>query len=199
MNKIYAVDLRPGNIIRGLTNKHDKKDVWIVTEQEHVVRGRGGACMQVIFKHFFNENKKDMKLNTDHKYDLCSASVSEYALSYDNGDELVCFNDQSEEILFSKRLLCNKSKDLILDADIEDTIIAVYTLDDEIIKVGLPKKAKVVVRETEMYNKGSTADSSTKPAILSNGSRILVPVFINEGEVIVIDTEDYKYVKRACE
>lgn len=190
-SKIHAVDLRPGHII-----KYDNQIYRVVT-QEHVKTGRGGAHMQLILKNFMNDTKKDTRINTDVKLDLCSFEIQEYSFSYDNGDELVCFTKSGDEITFPKHLVDKEVLKLILDEDVEDMNIAVHILDDEIIKITLPKKAIVVVADTEPFLKGQAANSSNKPAKLKNGWRIAVPVHIEPGDKIIIDTETKNYDSRA--
>jgi elongation factor P len=77
--------------------------------------------------------------------------------------------------------------------------IKVYlrTFEGVAIAIELPQKVVVEITETEPVVKGQTASSSYKPAICSNGLRVLVPPHIGAGTRIVINTEDYSYVERA--
>jgi elongation factor P len=191
MTKIYANDLRSGQII-----KYDNI-IYRVFAVEYLKTGRGGGHMQVILKDFYNDRKKDVRINTEVKLDLCSFEMIGYVFSYDKGDELVCFTESGEEITFSKRLVDKDILELLLDEEIESIALRVHVLDDEIQKITLPKKAPVIIADTEPYLKGQSADSSVKPAQLKNGWKIQIPVHIEQGDKIIIDTETKSYDSKA--
>lgn len=188
--KIYSSDLRPGNIVKY------ENSIWRVFSQEHVKTGRGGAHMQIIFKNFFTDTKKDVRLNTENKLDLCSFESVEYVFSYECGDEIVCLDDSYNQINFAKRLIREDVKELILDDKVEDVSVMINILDGEVIEITLPKKAKVRVIDTEYYIKNQTANSSYKPAILKNNWKVMIPVFIEKDDQIIIDTENKEYTSK---
>ena len=75
-----------------------------------------------------------------------------------------------------------------------DVVIEFY--DEKPLKVTLPKNLEFEVVETDAVVKGQTASSSYKPAVIKNNIKILVPPFINQGDMIVIDSETREYVKK---
>ena len=75
--------------------------------------------------------------------------------------------------------------------------VSLKTFDGVAIAIELPQKVMVEIVETEPVVKGQTASSSYKPAICSNGIRVMVPPHIGAGTRIVINTDDYSYVERA--
>jgi elongation factor P len=75
--------------------------------------------------------------------------------------------------------------------------VSLKTFDGVAIAIELPQKVTVEIVETEPVVKGQTASSSYKPAICSNGIRVMVPPHIGAGTRIVINTDDYSYVERA--
>ena len=83
--------------------------------------------------------------------------------------------------------------DLLREND--EVILEMY--DEKPIGIQLPNTLIFEVSETEAVVKGQTAASSNKPAVLENGLRVMVPPFIEQGEKIIINTEDLTYLKRA--
>ena len=79
----------------------------------------------------------------------------------------------------------------------ENDEVTLEIYDDTPIGIQLPNTLIFEVKETEAVVKGQTAASSSKPAMLENGLRIMVPPFIEQGEKIIINTEDLSYLKRA--
>ena len=77
----------------------------------------------------------------------------------------------------------------------DEVILEMY--DEKPIGIQLPNTLVFEVSETEAVVKGQTAASSNKPAVLENGLRVMVPPFIEQGEKVVINTEDLTYLKRA--
>ena len=76
----------------------------------------------------------------------------------------------------------------------DELIIEMY--NENPIGIQLPKTLSFIVKDTEAVVKGQTAASSNKPAVLENGLRIMVTPFIEQGEKVIINTEDLSYLKR---
>ena len=85
----------------------------------------------------------------------------------------------------------------IYNLDAEDINLQIEFFENEALNVSLPEKLSCVVKETEPTIKGQTAANSSKPAILDNGLRIMVPQFIAEGESIIVSTETSEYLERS--
>ena len=83
---------------------------------------------------------------------------------------------------------------LILLSENDEITLEIY--NEKPIGIQLPKTLSFIVKDTEAVVKGQTAASSNKPAVLENGLRVMVPPFIEQGEKIVINTEDVSYLKR---
>lgn len=113
--------------------------------------------------------------------------------SYDAGESLVFMDPNTwEQVELPKSHLSNELQ--YLTANSEVTII---TYEDEILGVGLPAKAVLTVTECEPAIKGDTVNSAMKDAILETGMRIRVPLFINQGDKVSVDTSTGKYDGRA--
>lgn len=79
----------------------------------------------------------------------------------------------------------------------ENMGVSIMTYQDEVLGVELPNTVELTVSETEPGIKGDTASNVTKPAKLETGLVVQVPIFINEGEMLIINTGEGKYVSRA--
>ena len=96
-----------------------------------------------------------------------------------------------EQIELEKKFVGEK---LILLSENDEVTLEIY--NEKPIGIQLPKTLSFIVNDTEAVVKGQTAASSNKPAVLENGLRVMVPPFIEQGEKIVINTEDLSYLKR---
>ena len=101
----------------------------------------------------------------------------------------MCIRDRME---LDVEFIGNKI-DLLREND--EVILEMY--DEKPIGIQLPNTLIFEVSETEAVVKGQTAASSNKPAVLENGLRVMVPPFIEQGEKVIINTEDLTYLKRA--
>ena len=82
---------------------------------------------------------------------------------------------------------------------LENVVVDVLTYDGEPISVELPTTMEMRVVQTDPGFKGDTATGGTKPAIVETGLRVNVPLFVNEGELIRVDTRDATYIERVSE
>jgi elongation factor P len=146
--------------------------LWVVTKANHVKPGKGGAFANVEAKNLETGNKLNERFRSEDKVDRVTLEQRDYSYLFDNGDTLVFMDDQSYEQI-----------ELQKDWVGEDRIAY------------LQEGMKVV--ETEPTVKGQTASSSYKPAIASNGVRVMIPPFMSAGERILVDTSTGEYVRRA--
>jgi elongation factor P len=180
---VSANDLRSGFIV-----EHEG-DIWEVKKHDFVMQGRGGSTVKLVLKDIKTNSQRNLSVNTDIKFNTVDVEEEEFEYMYDDGDSL--FTTDGQEFPISK---VDKE---ILELIPESEKIRVIRLNGEIYKIVLPRKAKVKIRTTEPTLKGQTAASSYKPATLSNGWVIQVPVFIGEEDEVIIDTTDLTYDSRA--
>ena len=105
----------------------------------------------------------------------------------------VFMNNENFEQITIKEVAIN----IITNFLIEGLVVQIEFFENEALNVSLPEKLSCVVKETEPTIKGQTAANSSKPAILDNGLRIMVPQFIAEGESIIVSTETSEYLERS--
>lgn len=188
--QLLAIDLRPGAVI------DFENSIWRVVSAESSGTGRGANYTKLLIRNLYTDSNKEVRINPEVKIRVCTFEHIEYAVLYDNGDEIVCNSENGEEIYFSKNNIAKDLVALITDEEIDDIKILVQYLDDEIFKITIPKKFPARIVQTEPYIKKQTASASFKPAILINGWKISVPQFIEEGDKIIFDSETMEYTSR---
>ena len=179
---LLANELRPGQIV-----EHED-DVFEVKKYDFVSQGRGGSTVRLVLLNIKTNSQKNLSVNAAIKFNTVDVAEEEFEYMYDDGDSLFAIDGQEFPII--------KVDKEILSLIPEAQKFLVMKLNDEIYKISLPKKAKVKIKTTEPFLKGQTASSSYKPATLSNGWVIQVPMFIDEEDEVIIDTMDLVYVSR---
>ncbi len=184
--KISANEIRVGMLLEY------KNDLWEVLKTQHVKPGKGGAFAQVEMKSL-NKNTKLNERFRSSEY-LEKASVDEVKFNYSFSDENnYYFIDPRtfEQIEIQKDVVGEKGS--MLTENLEVTI-SIY--NEKPISIGLPNQITCKVETTDAALKGQTVSSSYKPATLSNGIKIQVPPFIENGDEIIVDTRNIEYVKK---
>ena len=180
------------DIKSGLTIFVDN-DVYMVVETQHVKPGKGAAFTRAKMRNMKTGNILDRTFRGDEK--INEAFVEERKLRYlYNSGNIYNFMDQEsfEEITLSEEVLGDKKKFLKDNLD-----VAAYFYKDEALSVSLPNFVEYEITHTEPGIKGDTAKSGTKPAQIETGATIQVPLFINAGDKIKVDTRSGGYVERA--
>lgn len=168
-------------------------NVYQVVEFQHVKPGKGSAFVRTKLKNLRTQTTQDITFNAGIK--LEKANVEKRALSYlyNSGDTYVFMdNDSYDQIEMNKSQLENEVKFLK-----EGLVVEIMSFNGEIIGVSLPEKISYKVIETEMAVKGNTTSSAQKDATIETGYTLKVPLFIEEGEEIIVTTSDGKYSSRA--
>ena len=185
--KINGNAVKPGMIIE------HKNDLWVVTKSQSVKPGKGGAFNQVEMKNLKNNSKLNERFRSSEEVERVRVDEEKFQYLYPQGNKLIFMNSTTfEQIELETEFVGEKMKLLT-----EDDEVTLEIYDDTPIGIQLPSTLIFEVKETEAVVKGQTAASSSKPAMLENGLRIMVPPFIEQGEKIIINTEDLSYLKRA--
>ena len=184
--KISANEIRVGMLIE------HKNDLWEVIKTQHVKPGKGGAFAQVEMKSLDKNTKLNERFRSSEYLEKASVDEVKYNYSY-NDDSKYYFIDPKtfEQIEIHKNLVGEKGRMLTENLEV---IISIF--DEKPISVQLPNQITCKVETTDAALKGQTVSSSYKPAILSNGIKIQVPPFIENGDDIIIDTRNIEYVKK---
>ncbi|MDA5194895.1 elongation factor P [Govanella unica] len=185
--KINGNAIRPGNVIE------HQGGLWVAVRIQHTQPGKGGAYLQVELKNLRDNRKLNERFRSSETVERVRLDQKDYQFLFET-EGMYTFMDQEsyEQINISGDFLGDQA--LFLQDGMK---VVVESYEDEPIGVQLPESVILEVVETEPVVKGQTASSSYKPAKMSNGIRVMVPPFINSGDVIVVATEDSSYVKRS--
>ena len=167
--------------------------VWVAMDCQHVKPGKGAAFVRVKMRNLKTSNVQERTFRGDEKIE--EAFVEERKLQYQYSSGGMChFMDQEtfEDIAISDEQIQDKKKFL------KDSLeISAYFYKHDFLNISLPFFIEVQVVHTEPGIKGDTAKSGTKPATIETQAVIQVPLFINEGDRIKVDTRTGGYVERA--
>lgn len=186
--RISANDIKSGNIL------DFEGALWIVAKNpEHTKPGKGGAYVQVEMKNLKTGNKLNKRFSSTESVEKAFLESKKMQFLYMEDKFLIFMDPESfEQMSLDKELLAEK---LPLLQDGMEVNIDFY--QESPLSVRLPANLVVEIEQTDPVIKGATVTSSYKPAILTNGLRIMVPPYLTSGEKVVIKTEDLTFVERA--
>jgi elongation factor P len=170
-----------------------KGDDWKVISTQAVKPGKGGAFAQVELKNLKNNSKLNERFRANEDIDRLFVESKEFQFSYKD-DENFFFMDTSnyEQI--------NLTSDIVGELSIflqDNMLVSIEFVENKPVSLKLPEHIKEKVVETEAVIKGQTAASSFKPAILSNGFKIMVPGHIENDTFIILSSTTFTYVEKA--
>lgn len=165
---------------------------YTVVEFQFVKPGKGSAFTRTKFKNLLTGGVVEKNIRSGEK--LEPANVEERAMKflYKDGEDFVFMDDATYEQVSVRSEVVGDEGDLMMD----NLECAVLFFNDRAVGITLPNFIIVEVTETEPGARGDTSGNVTKPATVETGAEIGVPLFINQGDVIKVDTRDRKYVER---
>lgn len=157
----------------------------------HVKPGKGAAFVRSKLKNFLTGNTVERTWRAGESVELANVDKKDSQFTYTDGEEYV-FMDMStyEETRIPKDDAWAKYLKEGMD-------VSVLVWNDKVISVDLPNTVELEVVETDPGVKGNTAQGGSKPATLETGAVIQVPLFIQQGEKIKVDTRSDEYLSRA--
>ena len=180
------------NDIKNGMTVEDEGSVFQVVEFQHVKPGKGAAFVKMKLRNLRTGSIIEKTYNSSVK--LAKANIQRKPMQYlyQAGDSY-SFMDMNtyEQVELSSSQIGDDLKYLK-----ENLTVDLIYFGEELIGLNLPEKIDYLVTETEQAVKGNTSSGAQKDATLENGMVIKVPLFINEGETVIISTEDGKYVSR---
>ena len=183
------------DIRNGLCIKYNN-DIYKVVEFLHVKPGKGPAFVRTKLKSVTNGKVVDNTFPAGRKIEDIRVETHKFQYLYNEG-ETYHFMDEKDysQIQLEKSVL--DSPDLMKEGQIVTIIINAE--DDMPLSVELPASVVLEVTHTEPGIKGNTATNATKPATVESGAIVNVPLFINEGDKIKVDSEKGAYLERIKE
>ncbi len=175
---------------RGLKIEINNEPFTIVSFQ-HVKPGKGGAFVRTKLKNLLNGNVVDRTFRSGEKVGKPDIEEKEMQYLYTDGDFHFMDNDTFEQTALAADLVGN-DKDFLQ----ENSTVTVLFYKGRVVNLELPTFVILEVTEAEPGLKGDTASSVTKPVTVETGARINVPLFINPGDRLKIDTRTGEYMER---
>ena len=180
------------DIRKGLCIKFNH-DIYKIIEFLHVKPGKGPAFVRTKLKSVTNGKVIDNTFPSGHKIEEVKVVTNQYQYLYNDSDYFHFMNnDDYNQITIDKNKI--DYPDLLKEG--ENVTIIINTEDNSPLSVDMPLSVVLEVTHTEPGVKGNTATNATKPATLETGATINVPLFINEGDKVKIDTEKGQYIER---
>ena len=181
-----------GDFRNGVTFEMDG-GVYSIIEFQHVKPGKGAAFVRTKIRNVITGAVTEKTFNPNDKYPTAYIERKDMQYLYNDGD-LYYFmdNETYEQIPINGNVLSDNFKFVKENMDCK-----VLSYKDNVFGVEPPNVVELEVTKTEPGVKGDTATNTLKPATLETGAEIRVPLFINEGEMIRIDTRTGEYMERA--
>lgn len=184
---ISSNDFRPGVAI-----EYDGQ-IWRVVEFLHVKPGKGAAFVRTKLKNIRNGAVKEQTFRAGEKVPRARVENRDMAYLYNDGDMYTFMDNESfEQLQVPAAMLEDELKYLL-----ENMVCSVLIYEGQAIGVELPNTVVLTVAETEPGIKGDTAQGGSKNATMETGAVVQVPLFIEQGEKLIIDTRSGNYVSRA--
>jgi len=179
-------------IRNGLCLKYNH-DIFSVVEFQHVKPGKGAAFVRTKMKSLTTGKVLDNTFPAGHKIDVVRVERKNYQYLYKEGEAYIFMDNETYEQIPVQEKLIDQPQLLMEGSQVE---ILFNTEDDSPLTLDMPQYIALKITYTEPGVKGDTATNTLKPATVETGAEIRVPLFINEGDLIKIDTRNASYVER---
>jgi len=164
-----------------------------VTDYTHKAMGRGGAVVQVKIKNLLTGGVLEKSFRSADKINPADVTRANMQMLYRDGDGLVFMNNETyEQETVPEDVLGDQARYIA-----EGTTVQLLSFNGRVIGMEMPNAVYLNVTETEPGAKGDTATTALKPATLETGVQAMVPLFINEGDRIKVNTLSGDYLERA--
>lgn len=167
--------------------------IYQVVEFLHVKPGKGSAFMKTKLRNMRTGGIVEKTFNTNVKFEKANINKQNVEYLYNTGDTYFFMNmDNYEQLELSKEQIGDNKNYLI-----ENMSVYIILYEGELLGIDLPDKVELTVVETEPAVRGNTTNNALKDATVETGLVVKVPMFIEQGEKILVTTADGKYSSRA--
>jgi len=180
-------DLSRGNYVRF------NGEILQIEELQHRTPGNLRAFYQVKMRNIRNGKIAENRFRPSDEVDLLRVETKEYQYLYAEGESLVCMDNQTFDQIYLDKALLGDSVNYIKEGV---TLLIVFENGTSPISAEAPPNVVMEIQYTEPGLQGDTATRTLKPATLENGVEIRVPLFINTGDNVKIDTKTGAYIER---
>ncbi|MDN3584685.1 elongation factor P [Mucilaginibacter flavus] len=182
-----ASEIKVGNILRY------NGELVTVTEVLHRTPGKGGAFYLDKFRNIKTGKIVEARLATDEQVEICRVETNDYQYLYEDGDQMVIMDNTSYEQFNIPKALFGPSAKFLKEG--MDVIVSFES--EEPIMAQAPNSVELEITYAEPAVKGDTSSGAMKTATTEIGVEIKVPLFINQGDKIKVDTRTGEYLERA--
>ncbi|KRL08328.1 elongation factor P [Liquorilactobacillus hordei] len=168
-------------------------EIWRVVEFQHVKPGKGSAFVRSKLKNLRSGAVQEKTFRAGEKVERAQIDNKKMQYLYADGASLVFMDMETYEQLELPEERVKEELNYLK----ENMVINIIMFGSETLGVDLPNTVDLEVTATEPGIKGDTASGGSKPATLETGLVVQVPFFINEGDVLTINTQDGSYISRA--
>ena len=166
--------------------------LWSVVEFQHVKPGKGPAFVRTKLKHVLSGKVVDRTFNAGIKIETANVDKRDMQYLYKDGDDWVFMDSSSyDQVPISAAVVVDNSRWLLEN---QDAVVAMY--DGAPLYLELPASVELTITYTEPGLQGDRSTGGTKPATLETGAEIAVPLFIENGTRVKVDTRDGSYLGR---
>jgi elongation factor P len=176
----------------GLTIEVDG-EIYTVLDFQHVKPGKGAAFVRSKLRNIRNGNIVDRTFRAGENVGRAHVENRPAQFLYSSGNEFTFMDNET----FDQFTLTREQLEWELNFLKENMTVNITSYQGEIIGISLPNSVELKVVETEPGVRGNTATGATKNAKLETGLVVQVPLFIEEGDVLLIDTREGRYISRA--
>jgi len=181
-----------GDFRNGVTFEWDGK-VMQVVEFQHVKPGKGAAFVRTKMKNVITGAVVENSFNPSDKFESAFVERKEMEFSYNDGSLYYFMDGETFELMPIDASLLGDSFKFMM----ENMTCTVMSYKGKVFSVEPPNFVELAVTQTDPGVRGDTATNVTKPAVLESGAEVKVPLFINEGDRIRVDTRTGTYIERA--
>ena len=186
--RVIASSIRKGNII-----EHEDGQLYVVLTAESFHPGKGTPTTQIDMRRLSDGVKVSNRYKTTEQVERAFVEDHDFSYLYADGDGFTFMNDENyEQVIVTKDTIGDQAVFLQ-----EGMKVILSMFNGNAVAIQLPARVTLEITETEPAIKNQTASSSYKPAILSNGAKVMVPPHIQTGTRVVVQTDDGSYVERA--
>ena len=167
--------------------------LWTVTDFQHVKPGKGGAFVRTTLKNVLSGKVVDRTFNAGTKVETANVDKRSMTYLYADGTDYVFMDGDTYDQIYVPAATVGTGADYLLDNT--EAVVAVH--EGTPLYVELPVTMELVVQHTDPGLQGDRSTGGTKPATLETGAQIQVPLFVNTGDKLKVDTRDGRYLGRA--
>ena len=169
--------------------------LWQVVEFQHVKPGKGPAFVRTKLKNVLSGKTVDKTFNAGLKIETATVDRRDMQYSYKDGDDFVFMDMSTYEQTYVSAATVGDAAKYMLEG--QDVIVAFH--EENVLFVELPAAVVLTVSHTEPGLQGDRSSAGTKPATLETGTEIQVPLFLNEGDKVKVDTRSGRYISRVTD